>query len=178
MARPAVLVLTVFLFSSSSANAEFYRWTDREGREFYTNEQSKIPSEYRETAKPVEVREDRVSVAAQPATPARPDLRAAAHRDKNGRGEEYWRTRAMNLRRQLRELEDEREIVAKQIEELERPVTADGVGKHTKKKKNLAGLEKKRTQLDKKIVRKRHELEVELPDQARKADAYPGWIRE
>ena len=46
-------------------------------------------------------------------------------------------------------------------------------------KRNLEpSLEKKKTALEKDLTRKKHELEVELPEEARKADAYPGWIRE
>jgi protein-arginine kinase activator protein McsA len=87
----------------------------------------------------------------------------------------------MNLRLQLRELQDEHDIVTRQIDEQEgqqsRPAGSSPARKKPVKN-NLAGLMKKKMQLDKKISRKKYELEVELPDQARKADAYPGWIRE
>lgn len=171
MVRPSVLAVAALLLAASGADAEFYRWKDGDGREFYTNEREKIPAEYRSQARPVEVREDRVSVGSASAAPPLPDTKIAGHKDKNGRGESYWRKRAENLRREIRKMQGEQDIAARQIEEREQP------GKK-KNRKSTADLRKKKLRLEKDIARKQHELEVELPDEARKAEAYPGWLRE
>lgn len=172
--RKAVLLLVVtILFSAAAAQAEFYQWTDREGREFYTNEKDKIPAEYRGAAKPVEVREERVTVGPPPAASDPRPVKPQPHKDRNNRGEDYWRKRAGDLRKEIREQENARDRLIQQEREEERS------GKLTaaKRKKARAAREKKQEKIAGNIARLTHELEVELPDEARKAEALPGWLR-
>ena len=170
----AVLALFMFFAVFSDARAEFYKWVDRDGREFITNEKEKIPAEYRSSAKPVEVRDDRVSVGKSPAADKGKPVKIEEHKDKYGRGEQYWRKRAENLRRQLREQEDERDLLVNQ-EKGEGSKTAKN---SSAKKKAKSSRDKKKAKIDKKIAKLTRELEVDLPEEARKADAYPGWLRE
>lgn len=176
--RITVVVLAccvLVLAAATPAAAEFYRWVDRDGREFFTNELEKIPAEYRASARPVEVHDERVSVGNAPmAAPSRPVV-VKEHRDKNGRGEEYWKKRAENLRRQIRDQEAELDHLARQ-EQQEQNSSRKTSAKN--RKKSQAAHEKKRTKIEKKIAKLKRELDVELPEEARKADAYPGWVRE
>ena len=176
MGRTTVLVFfLMILLISSDARAEFYKWVDRSGREFITNDKEKIPAEYRGAAKPMEVRDDRVSVGKDPVADKNKPAAAQEHKDKYGRGEQYWRKRAENLRRQLREQEDERELLVKQ-ERDEKSKTKKRSSSSTNKAKSSR--DKKIAKIDKKIAKLKRELDVDLPEEARKADAYPGWLRE
>lgn len=173
MQRVIFLTIIIVAFSVSSASADFYRWVDRDGKEFFTNEPQKIPVEYRSSAEKVKTDESRVSVENKPTSRSITASSARDHKDKYGRGESYWRKRAMDLRYKLRDKEDERAAVLKEINgqdqnqaDLRRP------------KKKRANLEKKLAKIDKDIAKTRRKLEVDLPEEARKADAYPGWIRE
>jgi hypothetical protein len=173
--RVVLLVFLMILVISSDVRAEFYKWTDRDGREFITNDKGKIPAEYRNAAKPVEVRDDRVSVGQGPVADKNKPVAAPEHKDKYGRGELYWRKRADTLRRQLREQEDERELLVKQ-EKDDESKTKKRSSSSVKKAKSSR--DKKMTKIDKKIAKLRRELEVDLPEEARKADAYPVWLSE
>lgn len=176
MGRIAVLVVfLMILVISSDVRAEFYKWVDRNGREFITNDKEKIPAEYRSAAKPVEVRDDRVSIGRDPAVEKHKPAAVPEHKDKYGRGEQYWRKRADKLRRQLREQEDERAFLVKQEKE-EEAGTKKRSSSSSKKAKSSR--DKKIANTDRKIAKLRRELEVDLPEEARKADAYPGWLRE
>jgi len=169
-----VLAVLMSLAAFTDARAEFYKWVDRDGREFITNEKGQIPAEYRSSAKPVEVRDDRVSVGKGQAPDKGKPVKIEEHKDTYGRGEQYWRKRAENLRRQLREQEDERELLVKQEkEEGSRPAKSASA-----RKKAKSSRDKKKAKIDKKIAKLTRELEVDLPEEARKADAYPGWLRE
>jgi len=171
-----VLLSLAFVLVSSEARAEFYKWVDRDGREFITNEKEKIPAEYLHTAKPLEVRDDRVSVGQQPVAAEKQSAKSAEHKDRYGRGEEYWSKRAENLRRQIREQQDEHDLIVKQEKDDEaKPKKLSS--KKSKKSGSRSSRDKKKAKIEKKIARLKHELEVELPDEARKADAYPGWVR-
>ena len=61
MRRFVLLIAAGLLLSASSARAEFYRWIDTSGREHYTNDPAKIPSEYRDQVDAVGISEQNVS---------------------------------------------------------------------------------------------------------------------
>lgn len=175
MIRMRTIVLTVLavVLSTTVASAEFYKWVDRDGKEFYTNEKEKIPAQYRDSAQPVEVHEGRVTVE-KPSPAGATSVTGKAHKDRNGRGEAYWHRRAEAVRRKLRKEQDQLDLLAKQERDLEH----DRRRSAASRKKARKALEKKRARIERKIEGLRHELDVELPDEARKADAYPGWLRE
>ena len=177
MRTAAILpICTVLLLGLAlPASAEFYKWVDRDGKEFYTNEREKIPAEYRDSARPVEVHEERVSVGGKPSVEAPRTAPASQHKDKNGRGEEYWKKRAENLRRQIREQEADLDQLSRQERDAESGTKSTSA---KSRKKASAAREKKRSKIEKKLAVLRHELDVELPEEARKADAYPGWLRD
>jgi hypothetical protein len=173
MRRVFVVAVCFLSFSASDASAEFYRWIDKDGNEFFSNDQKQIPAEYRDRATTVQPDESRVSVSQKPFAPEKPAMTAREHRDKNGRGEEYWQRRAGNLRIKLRKQQDEYDLVLRQMDEQDQKQK-----KLTSRKKKSSSLEKKKKKLEKEIAATTRELEMDLPEEARKADAYPGWVRE
>jgi hypothetical protein len=174
MQRFFLLAVCIFLFLVPPARADFYRWVDKDGKEFFTNDPKQIPQEYRDSATTVKPDESRVSVGEKPLASGKASRGALDHKDKYGRGEEHWRKRADKYRQQLRDYQYERDlIVKKEKDEEDNPKILT-----SKRKKSLASQEKKKAQLDKKIEKTKRILEVDLPEEARRADAYPGWIRE
>jgi hypothetical protein len=173
MRRCIVLAVCFLFIGVTQVQAEFYRWVDKDGKEFFTNDQLKVPPEYRSSATKVEPDESRVSVGDKPVT-GKTRVDVSQHRDKNGRGEGYWRKRAADLRRKLRDQEDGYSLVLKQLNDQDQKPDRMNV----KNKKSRASLEKKKSKLEKDIARTRRMLDVDLPEEARRADAYPGWIRE
>ncbi len=169
-----VMVFSLLLFSASPAFAELYRWVDKDGQEFFTNERSKVPQEYQSTARLVKTDDNRVSVGGTLAQPSSPPVVVREHRDRNGRGEEWWHRRAENQRLELRKLEDDRDLLLKKEQDQEKKTT----GTYKRKKKTSAANDRKKMQLEKKLAQAKRRLEVDLPEEARKADAYPGWLRE
>lgn len=174
MRRCIVLAVCVLFIGITQAQAEFYRWVDKDGKEFFTNDQLKVPPEYRSSATKVEPDASRVRVGDKHAKTANTRDDASQHKDKNGRGEGYWRKRADDLRRKLRDQEDGYSHIQKQLNDLDRE--PDRL--NAKNKKSRASLEKKKAKLEKDIARTRRMLDKDLPEEARRADAYPGWIRE
>ena len=174
MKRMSVLALCFLLLAATAAHADFYRWVDKEGHEFFTNDRKQVPPEYQEQATVVKPDERRVSVSEKPLPSGSKVTRAPEHKDKNGHGEEYWRKRAADLRGKLGKQQDDYDLVLKQIDDQDQKAKA-GTGK---KKKSKTSLEKKKQKLEKDIAHTRRSLEVDLPEEARRADAYPGWVRE
>jgi len=179
MRRIIVMSIYLVLLSAAVATAEFYHWVDKDGKEFYTNERAQVPKEYQDTATAVNPDESRVSVGEKPLKSGKPKTSLDNHKDKYGKGEEHWRKRADKLRRELAVLQDRYDLILKQEKEDEnKPKKLAANNGSNNQEKSRASREKKKTALEKDLARKTHELEVELPEQARKADAYPGWIRE
>jgi Domain of unknown function (DUF4124) len=173
MKKFAALAVCALFLAAIPAHAEFYRWVDKEGKEFFANDPEKIPQEYRGSASKIQPDPSRVSVGEKPAKARKTTAISGEHKDKFGRGEEYWHKRAANLRLKLRDQQDEYSLVQKQLDAQEQTPK-----KLSSKKKSSASLEKKKTKLEKDMARTRRMLEVDLPEEARRADAYPGWIRE
>lgn len=169
-----VFALCILWFSASPAWADFYRYVDKEGTEFFTNDLKQVPQEYRNSATVVKPDESRVSVGEGPAATGKSPATVREHRDKYGKGEEYWHKKAANLRLKLRDQQDEYDMVVKQLDDQEQAPKKIG----GKKKKSRSSLEKKKMMLEKDMAKTRRALEVDLPEEARRADAYPGWIRE
>lgn len=164
-------VLSVLM--APSAWSGFYRWVDRDGREFYTNDIAKIPAEYREKASPVATDEGRVSIGDVRSASAK-RISVSEHKDIKGRGEAYWREREQTLRRKIAKLQDEYDVILRQ----EREQKEKERNSIQPKKRMTGKSEKKRLSIEKKLATLKRELEIELPEEVRKAGAYPGWIRE
>jgi hypothetical protein len=173
MRRLTVLTLCILLFSAAPVRAEFYRYVDREGKEVFTNDLKQVPQEYRGSATEVRPSEGRVSVSNEPPATRKSTVTVREHKDKNGKGEEYWHRKAANLRLKLRDQQDEYDSVVTQLDDQDQKPK-----KLSRSKKKKSGLEKKKVKLEKDMAKTRRALEEDLPEEARKADAYPGWIRE
>ena len=178
MRRGIVLTVCLLLLSASLARAEFYRWVDKDGKEFFTNAREQVPKEYQGTATEVNPDESRVSVGEKPTATGKPSTSLKDHKDKYGKGEEPWRRRATKLRKEIAALQDKYDLVLKQEKEDENKPMILSAKNSSKKKKSRTNVDKRKSALEKELARKKHELEIELPEEARKADAYPGWIRE
>ena len=178
MRRCAVLTVCLLFLSVSFARAEFYRWVDREGKEFFTNDREQVPQDYRAAATVVNSDESRVSVGEKPFSTGRTSASPKDHKDKYGKGEEHWHKRAMKLRKELAALQEKYDLILKQEKEEEDKPKELSARNNGIMKRSHASIDKRKSALEKDLSRKKHELEVDLPEAARKADAYPGWIRE
>jgi len=81
MLRLVVLTACIFFISVSSARADFYRWMDKDGREFFTNDPKQIPQKYRESASIIKPDESRVSVGEPPVVPEISSAKSIDHKD-------------------------------------------------------------------------------------------------
>jgi len=82
MLRSIVLAACIVLYSVSIAHADFYRWVDKDGKEFFTNDRRQIPKKYREHALKIKLDESRVSVGEKPGAPGKTSVRPATTKTK------------------------------------------------------------------------------------------------
>ncbi len=179
-------IIMALLLPISASFAAIFFWTDRAGNTHVSDDISKVPAEYQGQAKARQMQDDDADGQAQkgrneerapaPGYKKKAEKRAQSgtgDTDSSGRGEEYWRERADGLRQQLHELQDDYESVSRHERECEKkPID------HRGKRIDCASIfGYHRERLEKQINQTRKALEVDLPDDARKAGAYPGWIR-
>jgi hypothetical protein len=182
-----LLVITIMLLLPIHVSyAEIYSWADSEGNRHATDDISKVPDAYRAQALAnkmpdeettgvtrKEQQEDR-SGARYKAKPAKKGERNEEPTDKYGRGEAYWRSRAETLRQHLEYLRQDYESVSRQERMCEENHRIDYLGKRPD---CTAMYRNQKKQLEQNIERAQKSLEVDLPDEVRKSEAYPGWIR-
>jgi hypothetical protein len=183
MGRISLLMAILLLLPLSAAHAEFFSWTDKNGNSYATDDLSKVPEAYRAQAvanmAPDEVNpgpapkaRDRQGEQAAPRSRERQGSSGDTHLDRYGRGEEYWHSRAESLRQEIDQLKQDRESSFDQERACEQKRVA-----YLGKTVDCSRYQVYRTQIERNIERARKRLEIDLPDEARKADAYPGWLR-
>jgi len=95
------------------------------------------------------------------------------HVDDNGRGESYWRQRADSLRQELEDQQVRYDAVIRQEQEcLAQPVIYRGSSRDC-----ASRYRSQKISIETQMERIRKRLDVDLPDEARKVGAYPGWLR-
>lgn len=167
--------------------AQIYKWTDRQGIVHFTDNPSRIPSEYRSK---VEV-EKALSPTPSAATSghdtkaAQPDLVAPAEppstappRDRLGRGPDYWRTLAQKWSTQLQQYSQERDRLqllyryTRQLANGTRDVWDRGrlEAEATRLEKAIAGVEAQ-------IKEAETMLQTTLPLEAIQLGADPDWLK-
>lgn len=169
------LVSIMILFAAvPSRGGELYQWRDVDGRDHYADDISKVPEQYRLRQQKVMLQDDRMIADVDPGEKRRQQQNtpAAVHTvDSNGKGEAWWRNRAESLRTQLKDQVEQLTRLRKEAKEDQGVVTI-------RTRRCRSPYQRQKDQLDRKIAQLKHQLEVELPEEARKAGAYPGWIRE
>jgi uncharacterized protein YdaU (DUF1376 family) len=169
------LALTMFLILSlapSLSQAAFFTWTDSSGKAWYVDTLEKVPPEYRDQAKnPPRTGEMNVGNAAKKDEQAGGSV---PHVDRSGKGESYWRGRADELRKQIRLEEDNIAFYKEKRAECE-----ESQKNIITRRRNCSALYgENQTRSEWNIQQVRTKLDVELPEEVRKAGAYPGWLRE
>jgi hypothetical protein len=98
---------------------------------------------------------------------------AREHVDNNGRGESYWRQKADNLRQEYEDQQAKYDAVKREEQECnEQRITYRGSTRDC-----ASRYRDKKIYHETKVELARKRLEVDLPEDARKAGAYPGWLR-
>jgi hypothetical protein len=155
-----------------------YQWTDGKGVVHITDDLAKVPKQYRQNARKLESRTDEEEKAGAPSPPARTvpsTYDDAQEREAEQKDEWQQRMRAArrtlaNAERRYRELEQRRDAA---IMSWGGPASGRLQGRE-----EAARIEAEMKQAQQQIEAARREIEVTIPDDARKAGIPPGWLRE
>ncbi len=172
--RYVILSALLLLFFPKPSLADLFTWQEN-GQTYMTDDISKVPPEYRKNRTPDPEPDARQGKRKEEKAPAykkkaeEPDCERECEESK----EQYWRSLASELRYELREQELTYEELSREEQDCQsqnKPATG--------KRHDCAYYERQKLYVQQNISRLKRALEVDLPDQARKAGASPGWIRE
>jgi len=124
MKTASLSVLMLSLLFVPAAYPAFYQWTDEAGVVHMTDDPDKVPRQYQDKARRLQLPDPpRAPAATAPAPQAAP--RASAHKRPapGGHEESWWRDRFSVLRGELKALQDARKQKEQQLVELRRKRT-------------------------------------------------------
>lgn len=150
-----------------------YKWMNKDGVVNFTNEDDRIPSEYRDQVEKLEFgKSQEVETPALPAVSTREDKEARV--DIYGKGEDYWTARVKPWKKQLQEAMENIEIIAGKINERAK----EEAGKNSSRAEYLAYRNEllEETAKYQAQLRKANEMLNKITQEAKEAKARPEWL--
>lgn len=152
-----------------------YQWTDNKGVVHITDRLEKVPERYRSSARRVEA-----PAAEENDTEKQRISPNAGYSGEEGREVDqktYWQRRMKEAKQNLATLEGNyRDLDQKHTELL--GSWGGAAGGHLEDRVEAGRIEQEMKQVQQKIDDARNQIEVVIPDEARKAGIPPGWLRE
>jgi hypothetical protein len=171
-----ISIFVLWVLVSTGYGGTVYKWMDKDGVVNFTDDGSRIPSEYRSQVQKLEFGESQeVETPAFPPVPTYEDEGARA--DIYGKGDDYWRAKVQPWKKQLQEATENIETIARKINERAKEEAGKNLSR-TQLNMDLAY----RNQLLEEIskcqaqVRKANETLNEIKQEAKEAKARPEWL--
>lgn len=171
-----IFLLFLLLLTPAASRGAVYQWLDEQGNVGFTDDPEKIPEKYRQSA----TRLDGTSTPQKPNTNITPTVppstdatENAAVLDNQGHDEQWWQARVQELHRRKKALLAEKERLTANMD----PLGKLGLGS-VEANQQAKEMKERLEQIDSEIAGIEYDLTVLLPEEARKANAPPGWLRE
>jgi hypothetical protein len=152
-----------------------YKWTDDNGTAHIADNPAKVPEKYRSRAERLEAASGEGEEQGQQGVA--PQTRPSQEYDNEADGKEEWRQRVAYARQRLADAQFRLQELEKKKAELAEQRGGAASGRLTDADVS-ARLEEDLLQARKDLDTAKNELEVVIPDDARRAGAPPGWLRE
>jgi hypothetical protein len=169
---------------------EVYRWEDEKGTVHFTDDLGQVPEKYREKVqKKISPKEP---VPTQPASPPTPlpkrgeavkesgQMPAPQQKDILGRGQDWWRARAIEWNEKLKTAQKNYENAHSEWKAKKQELETSKFRSDSFKRKlkvETVALEEKVKDWEKKMEEARNMLENVLPKQAQDDRANPDWVK-
>ncbi|MDA8421737.1 MAG: DUF4124 domain-containing protein [Nitrospiraceae bacterium] len=152
-----------------------YEWTDNKGVVHITDRLEKVPERYRSSARRVEAPAGEENETEEQGIS--PSIGYSGEEERETEQKAYWQGRIKSAKQDLVRLEGHyRDLDQKRTELLG---SWGGVaGGHLEDRAEAVRIEQEMKQVQQEIDNTRNQIEVVIPDEARKAGIPPGWLRE
>lgn len=112
MKKVFITVFVLALIVSVAYGVTVYKWVDKGGGVHFTDDYTNIPAQYRNQVKTEETEE---SQRGETPTPSSALKSEEIRVDRDGQGEDYWRSRVSAWRKQLQEATENYESINKKL---------------------------------------------------------------
>ncbi len=186
-----IILIGLALSFSLTLGQEVYRWVDEKGTVHFTDGLGQVPEKYREQIqKKMPPQETTPSQPTPPPSVESPksvesEKEAASvpgpgHKDALGRGEEWWRARAIEWNEKYKTAQRNYENAYSEWKSKEQELETSKFKPDSIKRKlkaEIKALEEKAKDLEKQMEEAKNMFENVLPQQARDYRANPDWLK-
>lgn len=183
-----VVVMPAFAQTGQSADREqgqtkeqeeekhfLYKWTDSKGNVHITDQLGTVPERYRSTVQKVEAPPDEETESIEQRSS--PDAEISDNEEKEADLKETWQQRMKDAKQHLADLEKQYQALDQKRNEVLGRWGGVASG-HLEDKEEAERISQEMKQVQQEIDNARNQIEVVIPDEARKAGIPPGWLRE
>lgn len=184
MKRSILLILVLLILSSPLVFAqEIYQWVDEKGTVHFTDDLGKIPEIYQDQMKERKTPPEPTpapSPSARPPQSEAPPQPSAEKKDILGRGEDWWRDKAMEWKQKLIKAQKDYAAAQTALKAKEKELQ-ESIYKPDSFKRRLQAeirvLEEKANDQKNQVDEAKNMLDKVLPKQAEEHRADPSWVR-
>jgi len=178
-----LIVVGWILFSFSAFGEETYQWVDDKGTVHFTDDISLVPEKYQDQVK--EKKTPKEPTSSPTVTPPRgkgpkePE-EAIEKKDLLGRGEDWWRDKAMEWKQKLTKSQKDYAAAVTALKAKEKELEDAKFRPKSFQRKleaEIKVLEEKMNEQKKQVDEAKNMLEKVLPKQAEEYRADPSWVR-
>jgi len=178
-----VMLIGWLILFGSAFGQQIYQWVDDKGTVHYTDDISLVPEKYQDQVK--EKKTPKEPASSPPGTltrdkPPKEPQGAPAKKDILGRGEDWWRDKAMEWKQKLMKAEKDFAAAQTALKAKEKELD-DAKFKPKSFQRKLQDeakvLEEKMNEQKKQVDEAKNMLEKVLPKQAEEYRADPSWLR-
>ena len=170
--------LGILASEPASFSGQIYQWVDQNGTVGFTDDPLNIPEKYRagallESASPAPIQEPGLSANPSQLGENPPPIVGQEQTDDGGHDRAYWQDRLNELRNRRAALEKRREQLDQQISATSNPLIYNQADQKARRQQ----LVDERAEVDADIKEVDHQINDVLPDEARRLNTPPGWLR-
>jgi hypothetical protein len=160
---------------------EIYQWVDEKGTVHFTDDLGQIPEKYQDQVKEKKIpKEPAPSPSIRPSQGKPPPEPSAGKKDILGRGEDWWRDKAMEWKQRLTKADQDYAAAESALKAKEKQLE-QSIYKPDSFKRRLEAeikvLEEKANEQKRQVDEAKNMLEKVLPKQAEEYRADPSWVR-
>lgn len=183
MKRVAFLIfVALIVYCAVSLGQEIYQWVDEKGTVHFTDDPSLIPEKYQDQVQKREPPAEPPSSITAPKGKGtlEPDAADIEKKDLLGRGEEWWRNKAMEWRKRLTKAQKDYNAALAALKAKEEELQQSIYKPESLKRRlraEIKALQEKVNERKSQVDEAKNMLERTLPKQAEEYHADPSWLR-
>jgi hypothetical protein len=155
--------------------AQVYKWVDEKGISHFTDDITAVPRDQRYDTDRIGVSEEKGAPPGPPEAVSRPE---SPHKDRLGRGEEYWRAAVEEWRKKLTFHQEKTEVLRIKYNDLtEKFNDSRSTAERGALRRDRDEIKRQMDEHKIKIEEAKEMLEKKIPDEAHFYGAKPEWIK-